>query len=677
MKNLLSLIALISFQFSIYSQNITPLQECGTILTPEQEVALDKQNSAREAFMNDKSRQKTTLFIPVQHHIVRRTNGTGGLSPSDIAKIMQELNHYYSAANIVYFMCAPINYIDDDTYFDFSSSQESTLGFANDVQNVVNIYYFNSATSGSTPVCGYTRFPPSVDRVIMVNSCALNGSTIVHELGHYFTLYHTHGTSNFGTTDELVDGTNCSTHGDRVCDTPADPNLSGVVNTDCDYTGTAVDANNQTFSPQTNNIMSYSRKACRKLITSGQMSRVEFGAINGRNYLICPSPMAPVANFTVNTTESCDGIVEFYDMSSSISTNYHWTFGDGATSNLRNPIHVYSSNGQYTVKLRVSNSNGSDSITQSNIVNVNLPASPTIDPVDSICKGDFAVINTSGSGNVMWYSSPTSTTPIGQGNSFTTPFLTKSKTYFASAVYPNAVLNLGPSTNGIGTSVNFTDENYLIFDALKPFTLKSVKVYANSSGPRTFELRNSLGLILQDITVNVSSGQQTVNLDFDVPAGQDLQLGLSVISDIDLQGNISGASYPYNLSGIAKITGSNTGPIAYYFFYDWKVQTTECQSARTSVTVGVKNCVSAISEHRLLSEISVRPNPSAGTFYIENSVLDNVNCEILNVVGKVVYRTTLQNGKNVLELNDLSNGIYFIKYSLKDVSSVERIVIKK
>ena len=49
-----------------------------------------------------------------------------------------------------------------------------------------------------------------------------NDTTLSHELGHYFDLYHTHETS-FGT--ECPSGSNCQSAGDMVCDTPADPNL--------------------------------------------------------------------------------------------------------------------------------------------------------------------------------------------------------------------------------------------------------------------------------------------------------------------------------------------------------------------------------------------------------------------------------------------------------------------
>jgi PKD repeat protein len=81
---------------------------------------------------------------------------------------------------------------------------------------------------------------------------------------------------------------------------------------------------------------------------------------------------APVADFASGATKSCDGTVNFSDASQNIPTTWLWNFGDGQTSTLRNPTHTYAASGTYSVKLKVSNLYGSDSITKNNFVTVAL-----------------------------------------------------------------------------------------------------------------------------------------------------------------------------------------------------------------------------------------------------------------------------------------------------------------
>ena len=119
---------------TIYSQT----QECGTVASPAQINLLNQTRTARENW----NRPEMIINLPVQHHIVRETNGTGGLDPNDIPTIMGIMNTYYANANISFFDCGTINYIDNSSYYNFDQSQESAVCGANDVANVINIYYF-------------------------------------------------------------------------------------------------------------------------------------------------------------------------------------------------------------------------------------------------------------------------------------------------------------------------------------------------------------------------------------------------------------------------------------------------------------------------------------------------------------------------------------------------------
>ena len=52
--------------------------------------------------------------------------------------------------------------------------------------------------------------------------------------------------------------------------------------------------------------------------------------------------------------------VKFSDLSTGYPTNWHWDFGDNSTSSEENPIHVFTSPGNYTVRLSASNEFGND-----------------------------------------------------------------------------------------------------------------------------------------------------------------------------------------------------------------------------------------------------------------------------------------------------------------------------
>lgn len=99
-----------------------------------------------------------------------------------------------------------------------------------------------------------------------------NSGTVTHELGHVFGLAHTFGAGDviaaaqgepFDASMELVDGSNCETTGDQICDTPADPFIpndpNGTVWIDgnCVYIYDGRDANGDYYEPDIDNIMAY------------------------------------------------------------------------------------------------------------------------------------------------------------------------------------------------------------------------------------------------------------------------------------------------------------------------------------------------------------------------------------------------------------------------------------
>lgn len=124
----------------------------------------------------------------------------------------------------------------------------------------------------------------------------------------------------------------------------------------------------------------------------------------------------------------------------------------------------------------------------------------------------------------------------------------------------------GELNNNFSSGDYFNGEQHLIFDAYSNFNIKSAEFYAESPKLITFELRNSNGVVIDDTTHFVSSGNQTLELNFEVPISNNLQLGLSS-GNSGLYRNDQGASYPYNIGSVMSITGSSASQPGYYYFY--------------------------------------------------------------------------------------------------------------
>ena len=135
---------------------------------------------------------------------------------------------------------------------------------------VVNKIDGNDGTSGSF-VAGYAQFPGGTDTtdgtVILATQMTSGKTTLVHEIGHAFFLYHTFQGDGTGST--CPTNTSCSTQGDLVCDTdPHRRNSSTCPSNASTNICTGLPWSN-TYSHK--NFMDYS--SCPDRFTAGQRTR--------------------------------------------------------------------------------------------------------------------------------------------------------------------------------------------------------------------------------------------------------------------------------------------------------------------------------------------------------------------------------------------------------------------
>ena len=128
--------------------------------------------------------------------------------------------------------------------------------------------------------------------------------------------------------------------------------------------------------------------------------------------------LGPTASFSATPTTICLGdAIAFTDTSSGSPTSWSWDFGDGNSSTAQNPTHVYATAGTYDVKLVVTNSGGSDSLTKMGYITINgPPIAGTITGASSIVSGALSYLTTDGDLGGTWSSSNTAVATINPTN---------------------------------------------------------------------------------------------------------------------------------------------------------------------------------------------------------------------------------------------------------------------
>ncbi|WP_258103681.1 M43 family zinc metalloprotease [Marinoscillum sp. MHG1-6] len=366
---------------------------CGTIVGVRQRKLLEdfhpdlNKSSARIAASNSE--------VAIVAHIVTLDDGSGGLTDDELDLAIEDVNAYFSSAGLHFFVIQK-NYIQSTKYFDLVTSDELEMTSGNDIGNTINIYFVNSIeTTEALALCGFTYLPlAGPERMVMDNDCAINGSTLPHEMGHFFSLLHTHGLTSSG-TDELVDGSNCIDAGDEICDTPADPVLSlSKVSTSCEYIGTETDVNGDPYLPNVRNLMSYAPKQCRDEFSAEQYARMSDAYLSFRSNLYSTSV---VALLEVEEPRVCVGNSIEFTNASLAATSLEWTFegGNPPTSTEENPIVSYNDLGTYNVRIIATSAGGErDTLLMQNFIQVEALERPLfVDRFEDFVIPGIEVIN--------------------------------------------------------------------------------------------------------------------------------------------------------------------------------------------------------------------------------------------------------------------------------------------
>ena len=266
---------------------------CGT---EHSEVFMERLKQNKVSYYNSplKLEDREPTFVPIQIHIVSDGNGNGGAQEIDLAEFVGYLNAHYIDYDLQFFLeefnNSPFNYFSNQSSYDDPSSTFGELAMnSNRNSSAVNLYITNTAnTNGNNEGTVLGFYDPSRDWIVSrkINAKA-NDLTLIHEMGHFFSLAHPHlgwecqsydiaihgnpvireytncpiggppSTSATSFLVELADGSNCEDSGDLLCDTPPDYNF-GLGWSNCvPFNLDILDPNGDLVDPMENNVMGY------------------------------------------------------------------------------------------------------------------------------------------------------------------------------------------------------------------------------------------------------------------------------------------------------------------------------------------------------------------------------------------------------------------------------------
>ena len=214
-------------------------------------------------------------FNTIVHVAVDSLNRDPVASELFINEMLEETSKYFEPICISFSACE-INVIEDN--YAYANLQDAPIPLSERIDKMealfhkplrINIFIVDSIQNVE---CGLGEFEgikteDEANVVIELNNCPdLKASdNLAHQLGHLFGLYDTFESAH---PIELVNGSNCETAGDFICDTPADPynrtipipgdtlNYSKSYLRGCEFVFLAQDINGEYYQPDVGNIMS-------------------------------------------------------------------------------------------------------------------------------------------------------------------------------------------------------------------------------------------------------------------------------------------------------------------------------------------------------------------------------------------------------------------------------------
>jgi len=279
--------------------------DCGVTHEMEQQLPVYSQKDI-DLYKEAHPERFAAINIPVMFHTVADFEGEGRVKRRFILNSLCRMNRVYSNYGIAFYLKdGGFNEIDNTGLFS-NAGNNGNLVVNNKDGAAVDIFITENADTGSDLGTTLGFYSPGGDYIIIRKQEMQDSSgTMSHEVGHYFSLRHPHsgwGQEPYdvdqygiqvpwtnvpwtGALIELMDGSNCNTAGDGLCDTPPDY-LQGFSSGYCGDNFGILDYNGDPLESQANLSMGYFSDCAKYVFSPQQVDRMKVNiASPSRNFL--------------------------------------------------------------------------------------------------------------------------------------------------------------------------------------------------------------------------------------------------------------------------------------------------------------------------------------------------------------------------------------------------------